>query len=187
MESVTGFADSFLPFFANRPDAWLELRTKSINTRPLLQREAIPNVVTAFSLNPDSVASSLEHKAPPLAARLAAARKLAEANWPIGLRLDPLIYFPGWKAAYETFIAETFAAIPLDSIHSVTIGSFRSPKPIFKRMESLYPEEPLFAANLEENGGSIGYQSDIGEEMETTVQEQVANRIGKERIFTCSV
>ena len=186
MESITGFADRFLPFFAERPNAWLELRTKSVNIRPLLEREAIPNIVTAFSLNPDPVARSLEHRAPPLEARLSAAAKLAEAGWPIGLRLDPLIYFPDWEIEYKSFINQIFSSLPVDHIHSATIGSFRSPKPIFKRMESLYPEEPLFAANLQERNGSVGYRGDIGETMETRVRALVSENLGSDRIFTCS-
>ncbi|HUO86772.1 MAG TPA: DNA photolyase, partial [Thermoanaerobaculia bacterium] len=51
-EPVTRFARSFLPFFAERPRAWLELRTKSTQIKSLLDVEPFPNCVVAFSMTP---------------------------------------------------------------------------------------------------------------------------------------
>ncbi|MEN8175691.1 MAG: DNA photolyase, partial [Pseudomonadota bacterium] len=62
LEPLTGFVDAMLPFFEVRPDAWLELRTKSTQTRLLENREPIPNCVTAFSFTPDPVSRALEHR-----------------------------------------------------------------------------------------------------------------------------
>jgi len=64
MEKMTGFAERFIPFFAARPDAWLELRTKSIATSPLESTEPVPNIVTAYTLTPAPIAREFEHGAP---------------------------------------------------------------------------------------------------------------------------
>lgn len=175
MDGLTQFTKTFLPFFEEHSDAGLELRTKSVNTSALLKRSPIPNVVTAFSLNPDRVAKSLEHKAPPLEARLSAIKKLADAGWKIGLRIDPLIYFENCIFVYEQFIDQVFKTVSANSIHSITLGTFRSPKNVLKKMESLYPEEPLFMGNLNLNGGTFSYKKEI----ERTLLDKLETRILK--------
>ena len=73
------------------------------------------------------------------------------------MRLDPIIDCNDFEKRYQSLISEIFAEIPKDSIHSVSLGPFRLPDPFFKRMEKLYPEEPLFAGNLEKRGRSVSY------------------------------
>lgn len=173
LESLTGFANHFLEPFQRLPNATLELRTKSVNVASLLKREALENVVVAFSLNPDPVAKSLEFKAPKLSARMRAIEKLVAAGWKIGLRFDPLIYFEDCEKVYREFIDETLQRIPISAIHSITLGVFRSPKAIFNNMKGLYPEEPLFMGNLKLSKGLVRYS----EEVEANLCQGVANRI----------
>ncbi len=96
LESLTGFAEAFLPFFAENPRLVLELRTKSIAIRSLLAREAFPNCIAAFSFTPGEFSKSLERGVPPVEQRIAAAAKLAGRGWRIGLRFDPLLYGHGF-------------------------------------------------------------------------------------------
>src|SRR3990172_12837867 len=100
LESLTGFAEAFLPFFAGHPRLVLELRTKSVAIRPLLAREAFPNCVVAFSFTPHAFSQSLDHGVPPIEQRIAAAAKLAERGWRIRLRFDSVVYAPGYEAQY---------------------------------------------------------------------------------------
>ena len=185
MDGVTGFADSFLPIFEDLPNAWLELRTKSVNLKPLLARSPLPNVVVAFSLNPEPIAKSLEHRTPPLPARLIALEKLAKAGWKVGLRFDPLIHFENGLEVYRDFIDHVFERIPTESIHSITLGSFRSPKNVFKKMEALYPEEPIFMGNLELADGKVAYRKDIEVELFESVRERILLHANAERLFPC--
>ncbi len=185
MEKVTRFTNAFLPFFAQHKNAWLELRTKSVNISPLLEREPIPNVVVAYSLNPEPVATSLEHKAPSIKARLSALKKLAAAGWKVGLRFDPLIHFENGIRKYEQFVDQIFETIPSDSIHSVTLGTFRSPKNVFKKMESLYPQEPLFMGTLQLEDGAVGYQHEIEQTLFSKVEGKILQNIPRSKYFPC--
>lgn len=185
MDKITGFTGQFLPFFERQMNAWLELRTKSVNITPLTDRTPLPNVVVAYSLNPENVAKSLEHKAPPLEARLSAIEKLAQTGWKIGLRFDPLIHFENGIEIYKQFIDRVFERIPEESIHSVTLGSFRSPKNVFKKMESLYPEEPLFMGNLQLKNGSVAYAEDIESALFAKVEERILQFVNPAKYFPC--
>ena len=60
LEKVTGFAAEILPFFAARPRAWLELRTKSVQIDALRAHPPLPNCVVAFSFTPGEVHARLE-------------------------------------------------------------------------------------------------------------------------------
>ena len=110
LEPLSGFARHFLPYFDRRPDAWLELRTKSTQIRPLLEHGPIANCVVAYSLSPQSIITALEHKTPRLDKRLDALRQLQQQGWLVGLRFDPLIYQDDFQKVYRDFFAQVLSA-----------------------------------------------------------------------------
>ncbi|MBS4051810.1 MAG: DNA photolyase [Methylomonas sp.] len=184
-EPVTGFAEAFLPVFAELPNAWLELRTKSTQTRGLLNRPALPRCVVAFSLSPDSVANKVEAKAPSLVKRIEAAAKLQQQGWQIGLRFDPLIYQHDYQDQYRQLFSQVFSAIDADALHSVSLGVFRLPEHFFKKMHKLYPEERLFASPLQSASGMVSYKAELEQAMMNDCGEMLLQYIPRERFFPC--
>ncbi len=184
MEGVTGFVEHFLPFFAERQDSWLELRTKSLNTRILEDREPLPNVIAAFTLTPDAIAKEVEAGAPSYAKRLSKVESLTQQGWNVGLRLDPLIPWPGFPELYQEMIREVFDRVESERIHSVTLGPMRFPKAMYERIVRLYPEERLFA--LEEMAlreGQMTYPPEVEEELVGLVLGELQEQLPAERIF----
>jgi spore photoproduct lyase len=182
LEPVTRFAATFVPFFAKFPDAWLELRTKSTQIKSLLDVEAPPNVVAAWSLTPPRVAEAVEHLTPSVDRRLRAMRKLAERGWKLGLRFDPLLYDPDYRNLYRGLFQEVFAIVPVASLHSVSLGPFRLSDGALRTLTRLYPEEPLFAAPLTDaqEGGAVSYPRDLEREMIETVTADLLSHIPRE-------
>ena len=185
LDSVTDFVREFVPFFAERPKGILELRTKSSNVDSLLELEAIPNCVVAYSLSPDAVARALEHKAPPLRQRLASIGKLASAGWPIGLRFDPLIYHENFKEMYRELFCAVFETLTPEQVHSISFGPMRFPKPMFEKIATMYPDEPLFAGPLESRGSMVSYESTLEEEMMAFCREELARYAPESLFFRC--
>ncbi len=183
LESLTGFAEEFLPFFAENSRLVLELRTKSVAIRPLLAREAFPNCVAAFSFTPGALSKPLERGVPPVAQRIAAAAKLAARGWRIGLRFDPLLYTPGYESLYGELFENVFRALAPEAIHSVGFGAFRLPRDYFARMARLYPEERLFASPLEERSGMVSYAAVVEQEMTEFCRNRLRERVAEERLF----
>jgi spore photoproduct lyase len=183
LESLTGFASAFLPFFERNRKLVLELRTKSVAIRPLLSRHAFPNCVIAFSFTPEAFSRALEHGVPSIEQRIAAAAKLAERGWPIGLRFDPLLYEPGYESLYLQLFERVFAGIPRDSLHSVGFGAFRLPRDYFARMARLYPEERLFALPLEDRSGMVSYVAAIEEEVMGFCRERLREHVPERLLF----
>lgn len=187
LEPVTGFAEHFLPFFADIPNAWLELRTKSTQVRSLLNREPLPRCIVAFSLSPDAVANKVEAKAPSIARRLDALCKLQQQGWLIGLRFDPLIYQSDYKKQYQQLFADVFARIKLEQLHSLSLGVFRLPEAYFKKIHKLYPEEKLFASPLLQQNGMVSYQSELEQEMMAYCTELLLSYIPESKLFPCNL
>lgn len=121
-EPVTQFAAFFLPFFAQRPNAYMELRTKSTQIRWLLGQQSLANVVIAFSFTPQAISNALEHKVPDVGLRLKAIKRLQTAGWRIGLRFDPLIYVDDYKQRYQELLKSIALSIDVSRIHSVSFG-----------------------------------------------------------------
>ncbi|NKB70921.1 MAG: DNA photolyase [Candidatus Latescibacteria bacterium] len=184
-DRVTGFASSFLPFFQERPQAWLELRTKSVQIRALLKHQPLANTVVACSLTPEAVASQVEEGTPPVARRLEALAQLQAQGWPIGLRFDPLIWCDDFEEHYRRLFAQTFAAVAADQVHSVSLGAFRLPRPFYQTIQRLYPSEPLLAAGLEDNGSMISYSDQRERQLHDFCAQELRRYIGPERFFPC--
>lgn len=183
LEPVTRFAETMLPWFERRPDAWLELRTKSTQVRRLLEREALPNVVTAFSFTPEPVWRATEHRVPAIGKRVRAMTQLASAGWPVALRIDPLIWHRDFEHHYRELFEQVVAPVPEAMMHSVTLGPFRMPQPFFRNMERLYPEEPLFAAGLAVRGNMVSYPLGREREMLDFCMRELANYLPDAKIF----
>jgi spore photoproduct lyase len=185
MENISGFVSDFLPYFEENNNAHLELRTKSVNIQPLLNKSSIPNIVTAFSFTPEEIGKQLENGVPSVSSRIKAMQKLAASGWLIGLRFDPIIDCVDFVERYKKLFTQIFTALPLDSIHSVSLGAFRMPAPFYKKMEKLYPQEILFAGNLTNNGGTVEYSKNVEEERKDTCKNLLLSHITEAKLFTC--
>jgi spore photoproduct lyase len=185
MENISGFVSDFLPYFEENNNAHLELRTKSVNILPLLNKSSIPNIVTAFSFTPEEIGKQLENGVPSVSSRIKAMQKLAASGWLIGLRFDPIIDCVDLAERYKKLFTQIFTALPLDSIHSVSLGAFRMPAPFYKKMEKLYPQEILFAGNLTNNGGTVEYSKNVEEERKDTCKNLLLSHITEAKLFTC--
>ncbi len=183
-EKMTGFAETFVPFFAERPETWLELRTKSLATGALERFDPVPNIIVAYTLTPDPIAREIEHGAPSFERRLDRITSMTRQGWRVGLRLDPLIPFPGFRNLYSEMIAQVFRKVEARMIHSVTLGPMRFPKTMYERIVKLYPEDPLFALACPTlRDGQMSYSEEIEKTMTDHVSDSLSNHLPDERIF----
>ncbi len=183
-ESLTNFAAEFVPFFQQRPEVELELRTKSLNTSVLENFTPSPNIITAFTLSPGVISREVEIGAPPLEQRLNRVRSLTQQGWMVGLRLDPLLPWPKFEKVYGEFLDKILASLPSSSIHSVTLGSMRFPKSMYERIVKLYPHDPLFALEeMELQSGQMSYPREIEEQLSGFVEGRLNQHLPAEKIF----
>ena len=185
LEGITGFAREFVPFFAGIANASLELRTKSVNLKSLLQLQATPNCIVAYSLTPDECARRFEHGAPPLEARIEALQRLQRAGWPVGLRFDPLLYAPDFRERYDRLFRQVFAVVDANKLHSVSLGPFRLPRAFYRNMTALYPEEALLAEGLKTGNEMVSYSAELEQEMSGHCLARLTKHVAADRLFPC--
>ena len=186
LDPVTGFVGEFLPLFREHPRALLELRTRSTQVRSLLEQEPIPNCIIAFSFTPAETAAAIEHRAPVPGKRLQSLQHLQAQGWRIGLRFDPLIYREDAKKQYEKLFAQVFGAVDIAQLHSVSLGSFRLPKPFYRTLTRLYPDEALFASPFEESAdGMVSYREDLRTDLLSFCTDTLLKYVPEDRFFPC--
>ncbi len=185
LEPVSGFADYFVPFFANLPGAVLELRTKSTQISGLLRMEPTPNCIIAMSFTTADAARRWEHQVPSIAKRLAALRRLQDAGWPVALRFEPLLPTAN-PAEYEDLFDEVFSRIRGDRLHSVSTGLFRMPADYFRNTLKLYPDEALFARETRTENGVVFLKQPDGEAWLARLEASLFRHIDPSRYYRCA-
>ncbi len=187
LENVTGFAKHILSFFKTYSQIEIEFRTKSIQKEPFLSMKPMQNVILAYSLMPELMSNSLDNKAPSISKRIRVISELASKGWKIGLRFDPLIFGQNWKELYRELLENIFKNITPNNLHSVSFGSLRFPKKMFKNIFKLYPKEPLFTSPFSLNNKMISYDIEIEEEMTSFCKNLSLKYINEDQIFKCSI
>lgn len=148
LDDITGFSKQWVPFVARYEQIYFELKTKSDRIENLLSLESKGHTVVSWSLSPPEIIAREELKCAPLAARLAGARRLARAGYPIGLHLDPLIYFEGWERAYLRLIDEVAQTLAPEQIAWVSLGSLRFDRELKTIAETRFPHTTLFTEDF---------------------------------------
>jgi spore photoproduct lyase len=104
LDHLTGRSADLISYFGRRPNAYFELKTKTVNIDNVLDQKPPENVVIAWSLNSEKIAEEEETGAPPVRDRIRAARLVSQAGYRVGFHFDPLIYYPGWANGYGEII-----------------------------------------------------------------------------------
>jgi spore photoproduct lyase len=185
LESVTGFASDFLPFFQELPNAWIELRTKSVAIQSLQKIDPLERAVVAFSFTPQEISTQLEKGVPSVKTRIAAMQKVAEHGWKVGLRIDPILDCKDFENRYFNLFKEIFENIPEKAIHSISMGAFRMPKGFYKKIEKQYPEEALFAGGFHTENGYTGYLTETETRLKQKCKNLLTNWTSSIKIYTC--
>jgi len=185
LESVTGFASDFLPFFREIPNAWVELRTKSVAIQSLQKIAPLERAVVAFSFTPQEISTQLEKGVPSVKTRIAAMQKVAEQGWKVGLRIDPILDCKDFENRYFNLFREIFENVPEKAIHSISMGAFRMPKGFYKKTEKQYPEEALFAGGFHTENGYTGYLTETETRLKKKCKNFLTNWTSSKKIYTC--
>jgi len=174
LDHLTGIASRLANLFREFPQATLELRTKTDNIKGLLKTCLIEgsdaeeesrsyrddgkgltpvvsppqNVVISWTMSPEKVIKRYEHGASPLEARIAAAAKCANAGFRVGMRLDPIIMFDGWREACREMISDIFSRVPPGKIDSWVLGCLRYRAEMIDIIRREFPQSDILDGEL---------------------------------------
>ncbi len=148
LSHLSGELKYYFELFSKNPNAYLELRTKSVNIKELLKLRPLENVICSFSLSPEKKISDNDLKTPGLKHRLRAINELHRANHPIAIHLDPIIYSENLVSEYEQLVQSLSEVIELDKIEYISIGVVRFTKDVYQQVKKNYPDSEYFYSEM---------------------------------------
>jgi spore photoproduct lyase len=143
LEEATGWAERLVMFFSQKPNAFLELKTKTALVKPLLDLDHGGRTVIAWSLNPDRVVRREELKTASLEERLQAARLAQEAGYPLAFHFDPIVHYAGWEADYREVVLRLAETVESAGVAWVSLGGLRFPSGLKGLIKARFPKSRL--------------------------------------------
>jgi len=125
LDPLTGYSRELVPFFAEHRYARMTLLTKSDNVDNLLGLDHQGHSILSWSVNPPEITEKFESRTPPMAARILAMQRCAEAGYPVRAVIMPIIPITDWQRIYRTFLRIVVEQVPLSRITLGSICSYR--------------------------------------------------------------
>ncbi len=135
-------------FLESNPAAMMELRTKSVNIKSILQLKPLDNAVVSFSLSPGEALKSYDHKTPSLKGRLKALASLANSGFKVALHLDPIIDTETLDRDYRLLLQQITQVVKPDQIEYISLGVVRFTKDDYQQFKKNYPASKMQAAEF---------------------------------------
>jgi spore photoproduct lyase len=145
LDPLTGLSADLVPFFAARPNALLELKTKTAAVEGLVALDPKNRVVVSWSLAPPAATAFAEHGTASIPARLEAARRVVAAGYKVGVHFDPMIEHPGWEEGYRDLVAAVADAVPAARLAWASMGALRFSPGLRTKVRTRFPRTPLLA------------------------------------------
>lgn len=191
IEHLTGSLGALVEWFGGwDADAQLRFTTKFADVSPLTGLAHGGRVRMRASVNPPAYAR-FEGGTSPVAERLQALRRMADAGYLVGLTVAPIIHAPGWEEAYDGLIASAAAAFegstPDLTVELITHRFTPGSKAV---LESWYPASKLNMgserrAEKRTKFGSVKhvYDRETMKELRGFFEERIAARLPHARIL----
>ena len=187
LSSITGEIPFYFNLFNQHSRAKLELRTKSANITPVLECPPLANIITTFSLSPETHTRRFDLKTPPLSARINAMKKLQLAGHPLGIHFDPIIYQDKTLLLYRNLFDDLKRKLDLSTIEYVSLGILRFTKEVYRQVRKNYSDESLFANGITGVDGKIRQIPRLQRKklFSSLVDMLVERRIPRKKIYLC--
>ena len=145
LDPLLGFSAELVPFFAQRDNVVLELKTKTDCVEGLLELDPQGRTVVSWTITPAEIAEAEEHGTASFAERLDAARQVARTGYRLGFHFDPLIEYPDWQAGYGRTIERLFSTIDPRHVAWLSLGSLRLTPALRATMRRRFPHTRLLS------------------------------------------
>ena len=186
LSHITGELPLYWEFFKNTANARLEIRTKSVNIKPILALPPNPNIIISFSLSSHEMGKALDNKCPSIKARLAAIKKLADHGYLLGIHFDPIVYEDDFEVKYKKVIGDLFEHVPAEQIQYISLGVVRFTKSDYQAVKNNYPTGQIFAQDFVKSfDDKIRYNRPMRRWILSTVKKHLLKFIDEDKIYLC--
>ena len=177
----------YFDFFKKNSLAKLELRTKSVNIKPIIDLPAHPNIYVSFTVASEQAGKNFDVRCPSIKARLSAIEKLVKKGFNIGIHFDPLIFQDDFESQYDLVIEKLFEILPQEQLGYISIGVVRFTKPVYHQVTQNYPDSPLLAENFTRSfDGKVRYPRTVRMWMMNKVKQLCLKyNVNEQKIYLC--
>ena len=148
-DELTGFSLELAELFKRYQNGKVEFRTKSTYVDNLLSViDPTDNIIPSWTLSPERVASSIEHKTPSFIERLEAAKKCQNSGYTVGVRLDPIIIYEGWESDYRELLNSVFTVLEAKRIDYISLGTIKLHKILLDTIKERFPRSPVVLGEI---------------------------------------
>jgi len=145
---LTGELELYHEFCLKNPRAIIELRTKSVNVKELIQLKPLKNFIVSFSLSPQKMGKTIDLKTPSTQSRLKTMDDLNKKGFTLAAHFDPIIYQDQFKSQYDELLL-SMQDLGLTSVLSyLSLGVVRFTKDVYREVERNYPDSPLHSTPM---------------------------------------
>ncbi len=184
---LTGELELYHEFCRNHPEAIIELRTKSVNTKEMEKLLPLSNFIISFSLSPKDIAKRIDLKTPGIDSRLKAMSTLKEKGHPLAAHFDPIVYEDQFKERYQELL-ETMNELELTkALEYLSLGVVRFTKDVYREAERNYPDSVIHTGPMVKSfDGKVRYHRPLRMWMMNSIKElSIQNNVKPERIYLC--
>jgi len=142
-DSLTGISIDLVEYFASRENLTLELKTKTDEIDNLLKLEPRGRVMVSWTLSPNRVFESSEHRTASPSRRIAAARRVLDAGYRVAFHFDPIIAYDGADRDYVDLVDELLSSIPAAKISFVSMGGLRMTPALRTAARRRFPQDAM--------------------------------------------
>jgi spore photoproduct lyase len=187
LSHLTGELSLYHEFCESHPEAVIELRTKSVNTKEMEKLPPLKNFITSFSLSPIEMARRVDLKTPSTSLRLKAMEKLHLMGHSIAAHFDPIIYEDDFKKNYHDLL-ESMGKLGLtQNLNYLSLGVVRFTKDVFREMERNYPDSLIQTGPMVKSfDNKVRYHRPMRMWMMNTIKDlSIEHGVPKEKIYLC--
>ena len=184
LEPYTNSLKRTIQFFANNPNGSFRFVSKYSDVDTLLDIEHKGKTEIRFTLNTQKVIDNYENATAAIKLRLGAAKKVAEAGYPLGFIIAPVFIYEGYKEDYKKLLLNLKETLPENLKHTLTfeVISHRYTTRAKNIITQVFPDTTL-PMNDEERKYKYGqfgygkyiYDKDTLDDMKAFFKETISN------------
>jgi spore photoproduct lyase len=184
---LTGELALYHDFCKRNPRAKIELRTKSVNTKELLELEPLDNFIISFSLAPQKISRSVDLKTPSTMARLKTMSELKSRGYNLAAHFDPIVYQEKFREDYAELLKQMQALGLTETLMYLSLGVVRFTKDVYREVERNYPESLIHSTPMIKSfDQKVRYHSPMRRWMMNAVQDlALQHGVRQEAIYLC--
>ncbi len=169
--------------FAREGRGHLTFPTKFDMVDPLLNLDHKAKTIFRMSVNPQEIISRIELGTSALRARIRALNDVAEAGYPVGLLIAPVILLPDWKRLYgeliERLADELSDKVTQNGFIEIILMTYSFVQNVinteaFPNAVRLFDRETMTGRGR----GKYCYRNDIRAEVESFLREKLSRQLG---------